>query len=91
MRVLLIAALLTGWASAHAAAPQPQVLNPAPGAPGTATPSPYPQITPSSPPRQGAGKPGGPALPPMPLPGPPKDQPLAQPAQTPSARLPGRD
>ncbi|WP_028694624.1 hypothetical protein [Pseudomonas cremoricolorata] len=91
MRVLLIAAVLIGWPLAEAAGPQPQVLNPAPGAPGTATPSPYPQITPSSPPRQGAGKPGGPALPPMPLPGPRKDQPLPQPAQTPPVRLPSQD
>ena len=49
---------------------------PLPGSPGTATPTPYPQITPTSAPRVGPGSGGPPLLPPMPVPGPPKDQPL---------------
>lgn len=51
-------------------------LTPPPGAPGTATPTPYPQITPSTPPKAAVGQPGAPLLPPIPQPGPPKDQPL---------------
>ncbi|MDG9881611.1 hypothetical protein CSV86_017760 [Pseudomonas putida CSV86] len=63
-------------ATAQADDLQPRVIAPVPGAPGTATPTPYPQITPSMPPKAGDGRPGGPLLPPMPLPSPPKDQPL---------------
>ncbi|MGE7993901.1 hypothetical protein ACQKPE_23325 [Pseudomonas sp. NPDC089554] len=54
----------------------PRIVTPVPGAPGTATPTPYPQITPSTPPKAGDSQPGAPLLPPMPVPGPPKDQPL---------------
>ncbi|MHC8390818.1 hypothetical protein ACYZTM_22860 [Pseudomonas sp. MDT2-39-1] len=47
-----------------------------PGSPGTATPTPYPQITPTTLPRTGAGS-GGPPLVPIEMPSPPsKDQPL---------------
>lgn len=86
--------LLTGPTLAEAAGLQPQVQPQAivavPGAPGTATPSPYPQITPSNPPKAGDGAPGGPSLPPIPHPGPPKDQPLPKPAQTPAVTLPAK-
>ncbi|UBM24097.1 hypothetical protein K8374_17160 [Pseudomonas sp. p1(2021b)] len=61
---------------ADAAGQQPRLLTPVPGAPGTPTPTPYPQITPSTPPKAGDNQPGAPLLPPMPVPGPPKDQPL---------------
>ncbi|MCF4997637.1 hypothetical protein GIW70_19145 [Pseudomonas syringae] len=47
-----------------------------PGSPGTATPTPYPQITPSPIPKSGPGS-GGPPLVPIEMPSPPtKDQPL---------------
>ncbi|MHC8393426.1 hypothetical protein ACYZT8_07120 [Pseudomonas sp. LB3P93] len=47
-----------------------------PGSPGTATPTPYPQITPTSLPKAGPGS-GGPPLVPIEMPSPPsKDQPL---------------
>lgn len=74
LHAILTAALLVAAPLADAAG-QPQ-LGPAPGAPGTATPTPYPQITPSTPPKAGAQRPGAPLLPPITLPGPPKDQPL---------------
>ncbi|WP_110992479.1 hypothetical protein [Pseudomonas sichuanensis] len=73
----ILAALLSAVTPmADAAGQQAGALTPAPGAPGTATPTPYPQITPSTPPKAGANRPGAPLLPPMPVPGPPKDQPL---------------
>ncbi|PYC10911.1 hypothetical protein [Pseudomonas mosselii] len=72
----ILAALLLGAVSTADAAGQQRPLTTVPGAPGTATPTPYPQITPSTPPKAGANRPGAPLLPPMPQPGPPKDQPL---------------
>ncbi|WP_159814157.1 hypothetical protein [Pseudomonas sp. 18058] len=49
---------------------------PQPGAPGTATPTPYPQITPINIPKSGAGS-GSPPLVPIEMPTPPnKDQPV---------------
>ncbi|MFJ4247772.1 hypothetical protein SAMN04488483_2526 [Pseudomonas helmanticensis] len=53
-------------------------LSPAPqaGSPGTATPTPYPQITPINIPKSGAGS-GSPPLVPIEMPSPPsKDQPV---------------
>ena len=53
-------------------------ISPAPmsGSPGTATPTPYPQITPTAVPRTGPGS-GGPPLVPIEKPSPPtKDQPV---------------
>ncbi|HWD34108.1 hypothetical protein ACIKP7_23375 [Pseudomonas caricapapayae] len=55
---------------------QPRPIAPVPGAPGTATPTPYPQITPSSVPRAGDARPGSPLLPAIKVPVPPRDQPL---------------
>ncbi len=49
---------------------------PAPGSPGTATPTPYPQITPPAVPKPVAGSGSLIPLPPIALPQPPKDQPL---------------
>ena len=49
---------------------------PQPGSPGTATPTPYPQITPITLPKSGAGS-GSPPLVPIEMPSPPsKDQPV---------------
>ncbi|MDD0972942.1 hypothetical protein [Pseudomonas fontis] len=84
MRAARIALLFVAHLGlAQAADLQPRPIAPVPGAPGTATPTPYPQVAPSSIPKAGAGKPGAPLLPPMPLPSPPKDQPL--PGLTPDA------
>lgn len=46
-----------------------------PGSPGTATPTPYPQVSPPSVPREG-GVGDAPLLPRIPQPGPPKDEAL---------------
>jgi len=74
---ILAALILAAAPSADAAGQQqPRIITPVPGAPGTPTPTPYPQITPSTPPKAGDNQPGAPLLPPMPLPGPHKDQPL---------------
>lgn len=67
---------LAGLANAEVADLQPRVIAPVPGAPGTATPTPYPQVSSPGVPRANDGTPGAPLLPPMPLPSPPKDQPL---------------
>ncbi|ANY88840.1 MULTISPECIES: hypothetical protein [Pseudomonas] len=73
----ILAALILAVAPlAEAAGQQPRITTSVPGAPGTPTPTPYPQITPSTPPKAGDSQPGAPLLPPMPLPGPRKDQPL---------------
>ena len=79
-----IALLLIAWlGQAQAADLQPRTIAPVPGAPGTPTPTPYPQVAPSTVPRAGQGKSGAPLLPPITLPAPPKDQPL--PGLTPDA------
>jgi hypothetical protein len=46
------------------------------GSPGTATPTPYPQVVPPSIPRAGGNDGSSPLLPKIEIPGPPKDQPL---------------
>ena len=77
MRCLTIALLiLASVQTTQAADLQPRPIAPVPGAPGTATPTPYPQITPSTPPRAGDARLGSPLLPSMPVPMPPRDQPL---------------
>ena len=54
----------------------PVIPTPQPGSPGTATPTPYPQITPITLPKSGAGS-GSPPLVPIEMPSPPiKDQPV---------------
>ena len=83
MRLTSILLCLAALTSAQAADLQPRVIAPVPGAPGTATPTPYPQVSPPGVPRANDGTPGAPLLPPMPLPSPPKDQPL--PGLTPDA------
>lgn len=77
MRYSIIAVLIcASLQPAVAADVQPRLITPVPGAPGTATPTPYPQVTPSTIHRAGDSRPGAPLLPPMPVPNPPKDQPL---------------
>ncbi|MFK0314259.1 hypothetical protein ACIQUF_23910 [Pseudomonas sp. NPDC090233] len=76
LQAILTALLLASVPVAQAAGTPPRITTPVPGAPGTATPTPYPQITPSTPPKAYDNQPGAPLLPPMPVPGPPKDQPL---------------
>ncbi|MGE7956834.1 hypothetical protein ACQKQA_09580 [Pseudomonas sp. NPDC089530] len=81
LTVIARAALLLGAASAmtvvHAEELQAVPVTPAPvaGSPGTATPTPYPQITPPSTPKAGVNG-GAPLLPPIDMPKPPKDQTL---------------
>ncbi|RWU25111.1 hypothetical protein DM813_05110 [Pseudomonas alkylphenolica] len=67
---------LVSLQSAMAADLQPRTIAPVPGAPGTATPTPYPQVTPSTIPRAGDARPGSPLLPSITVPTPPRDQPL---------------
>ena len=77
MRCSTIALLfLASLQPALAADLQPRSIAPVPGAPGTATPTPYPQITPSSIPRAGDARPGSPLLPEIKVPAPPRDEPL---------------
>ena len=75
-RAILVVLLFAGLPMAEAASTPPRLSTPVPGAPGTPTPTPYPQITPSTPPKAYDSRQGAPLLPPMPVPGPPKDQPL---------------
>jgi len=76
MRYMTMAVLIfAGLQTAAAADLQPRPIAPVPGAPGTATPTPYPQITPRTIPRARDSQPGSPRLPAMPVPTPPRDQP----------------
>lgn len=54
----------------------PVTPTPAIGSPGTATPTPYPQVTPTAVPKAGSGNGSVPLLPPIEMPSPPKDQTL---------------
>lgn len=77
-RTILTVIALAALAITAVQAQQTIPLNPAPqpGSPGTATPTPYPQITPISIPKSGAGS-GSPPLVPIEMPSPPiKDQPV---------------
>ena len=72
-----IAALALGIGSAQALDDvQSNVLTPSSGAPGTPTPTPYPQVSTPITPKAGGGNGTAPLLPPIELPGPPKDAPL---------------
>lgn len=55
---------------------QPPASELTPGSPGTATPTPYPQVTPPSIPRAGGTQGNSPLLPKIEVPRPPKDQAL---------------
>jgi hypothetical protein len=76
LTVIALAALSITAVQAQQLQPVPISPAPMPGSPGTATPTPYPQITPPTAPRTGPGS-GGPPLVPIEKPSPPtKDQPI---------------
>ncbi|WDY60645.1 hypothetical protein [Pseudomonas sp. PSKL.D1] len=91
LHAIFAALLVAGISTAQAAGTPPRITTPVPGAPGTATPTPYPQITPSTPPKAYDSQPGAPLLPPMPVPGPPKDQPLPGLRQEPAKPVEAED
>jgi len=57
---ILAALLVAVMPLAEAASTPPRLNTPVPGAPGTPTPTPYPQITPSTPVKAYEDKPGAP-------------------------------
>jgi hypothetical protein len=71
-----LAALSISSAQAQELQSVPVFPGPVSGSPGTATPTPYPQITPMTVPKAGGGSAGSPLLPPIEMPNPPKDQTL---------------
>ncbi|MBK5416669.1 hypothetical protein [Pseudomonas sp. TH31] len=75
LTVIALAALSITAVQAQEQQTIPTSPAPMPGSPGTATPTPYPQITPSNVPRAGSGS-GSPPLVPIEMPSPPKDQTL---------------
>jgi hypothetical protein len=86
--ILLAAALLVApfmAAVAQADNTQPPASGLTPGSPGTATPTPYPQVTPPSIPRAGGTQGNSPLLPKIEVPRPPKDQSLPGLEQNPDA------
>ncbi|MOA15103.1 hypothetical protein D3C78_1352440 [compost metagenome] len=90
LTVIVLTALSISAAQAQALQAVPVTPSAAPGSPGTATPTPYPQITPTAAPKAGGGSGGAPLLPPIKNPGPPKDQPLPGLEQVPpKAKPPG--
>ena len=76
LTVIVLSALTLGAAQAQELQTVPVAPPPVPGSPGTATPTPYPQVTPPGVPRATGSRNGAPLLPPIDKPGPPKDQPL---------------
>ncbi|WP_419711541.1 hypothetical protein [Pseudomonas sp. NFX224] len=76
LTVIALAALSITAVQAQTLQTSPVSPAPIPGSPGTATPTPYPQITPAPMPKVGPGS-GGPPLVPIEMPSPPtKDQPV---------------
>ncbi|WP_095127906.1 hypothetical protein [Pseudomonas sp. Irchel s3h14] len=76
LTVIALAALSITAVQAQQLQTIPTSPAPLPGSPGTATPAPYPKITPTTLPKAGTGS-GGPPLVPIEMPSPPtKDQPL---------------
>jgi hypothetical protein len=76
LTVIALAALSITAVQAEQLQTLPTSPAPLPGSPGTATPTPYPQITPTTVLKAGAGS-GGPPLVPIEMPSPPtKDQPV---------------
>jgi len=76
LTVIALAALSITAVQAQTLQTSPVSPAPMPGSPGTATPTPYPQITPAPMPKVGPGS-GGPPLVPIEMPSPPtKDQPV---------------
>ncbi|RON01562.1 hypothetical protein BK659_23910 [Pseudomonas brassicacearum] len=76
LTVIVLAALSISAAQAQELQAVPSTPSAASGSPGTATPTPYPQITPISVPKAGSGSGGAMLLPPVEIPNPPKDQTL---------------
>ncbi|MEB0047962.1 MULTISPECIES: hypothetical protein [unclassified Pseudomonas] len=76
LTVITLAALSITAVQAQEQQTIPTSPLPMSGSPGTATPTPYPQITPTSVPKTGAGNGGAPLLPRIEMPNPPKDQTL---------------
>ncbi|PKA76123.1 hypothetical protein ATI14_3075 [Pseudomonas tolaasii NCPPB 2192] len=72
LTVIVLGALTLGTAQAQEVQTVPVAPAPTPGAPGTPTPTLYPQVTPPVAPKATAN--GAPALVPIVLPAPPKDQ-----------------
>jgi hypothetical protein len=77
-RSILTAIVLATLSVTAAGADNLQTVPGAPvlGSPGTATPTPYPQVVPPSIPRVGGNEGNPPLLPKIDIPGPPRDQPL---------------
>ncbi|EIK98241.1 hypothetical protein PMM47T1_03219 [Pseudomonas sp. M47T1] len=71
-----IALLALGITTAQAADLQGNVVPASTGAPGTPTPTPYPQVSTAIVPKAGGVDGSSPLLPPIKVPGPPKDEPL---------------
>ncbi len=76
LTAIVLAALSISAAQAQELQAVPVTPSAAPGSPGSATPTPYPQVTPTSVPKAGSGSGGATLLPPVELPSPPKDQTL---------------
>jgi len=76
LTVIALAALSIPAVQAQELQVIPTSPTPMSGSPGTATPTPYPQITPTSVPRAGPGSGSAPLLPRIEMPNPPKDQTL---------------
>jgi len=75
LTVIVLSALSISAAQGDDQQAIPVTPAPAAGSPGTATPTPYPQITPPSTPKSGVNG-SVPLLPPIEMPKPPKDQTL---------------
>jgi hypothetical protein len=92
-RIILTAIALAVLSISYTQAQQPTIpVSPpsVPGSPGTATPMPYPPVTPNGLPKVGPGSGGAPLLPPIEMPKPPKDQPIpGMEPQPPKAKSPG--
>ncbi len=71
-----IVALALAIGSAQAVETQANVISPSSGAPGTPTPTPYPQVSTRIAPKAAGVDGSSPLLPPIKVPGPPKDEPL---------------
>lgn len=83
-----IAALALSIGAVQAVEVQANVVTPSSGAPGTPTPTPYPQVsTPILPKAGPAGS--APLLPPIKVPGPPKDDALPELQASPNKPPPG--
>jgi hypothetical protein len=75
--VSVIAALALSITAAMAADIPGNTASAPSGSPGTPTPTPYPQVTTSTVPRAGGIDGNSPLLPPIKVPGPPKDEDLS--------------